>query len=328
MSVDGQKLINLGLAVLDIESQSIKSLAARMDHLFVAACQILLHCEGRVVVTGIGKSGHIGKKISATLSSTGTPSFFLHPAEASHGDLGMITKKDVVLALSNSGETEEILKILPLIRRIGVPLITLTGKQGSTLANMADVNIDVSVDQEACPLNLAPTASTTATLAMGDALAVALLDARGFTAEDFAKSHPGGRLGKQLHLIKIEDIMRTGDAIPRVTEDELLSKAIIEMTEKRLGLTTVVNKSCPNTLIGIFTDGDLRRALEKEINFNQTPIHEVMTKNCKTVNPSMLAVEALNLMETYKITGLPVCDETGKLVGAFNIHELFKAGVV
>lgn len=327
MSENEQKLISLGLAVLEIEAQAITELTKRIDQKFAAACQILLNCEGRVVVTGMGKSGHIGKKISATLSSTGTPSFFLHPAEASHGDIGMITRKDVVLALSNSGETEEIIHILPLIKRLDIPFIALTGVSNSTLAKMADINIDVSVNQEACPLGLAPTASTTASLAMGDALAIALLEVRGFTADDFAKSHPAGRLGRRL-LLKIEDVMHIGSAIPSVSEEALLSQALIEMTQKRLGMTTVVKSGHPDTLIGIFTDGDLRRALDKNIDIHQTPIHTVMTKNFKTVSTFMLAAEAVNIMETYKITGLPVVNEQGKLVGAFNIHDLFRAGVM
>jgi len=328
MQANEQRLIDLGLAVLDIEAKSISSLRKKIDQKFVTACRILLECEGRVVVTGIGKSGHIARKISATFSSTGTPSFFLHPAEASHGDLGMITKKDVVLAISNSGETEEIINILPHLKRLDAPFITLTGFPESTLAKMAEINLDVSVSQEACPLGLAPTASTTATLAMGDALAIALLEARGFTAEDFAKSHPGGRLGKQPVLIRIEDVMHKGDKIPCVHENTLLSEALLEMTRKTLGMTTVVKHDAPTTLVGVFTDGDLRRTIERNIDIHKTPINQVMTKNCKTVSTSMLAAEATRIMETYKITGLPVLDSEGKLVGALNIHDLFRMGAM
>ena len=320
-----KELQKLALAVIDTEARAVAALAARIDRNFVQACQHLLACEGRIVVIGIGKSGHIGGKIAATLASTGSPAFFVHPAEASHGDLGMITAKDAVLALSNSGETEEILTILPLIKRLGVPLITLTGNPDSTLARAATVNIDVSVAQEACPLGLAPTASTTAALAMGDALAISLLEARGFTAEDFARAHPGGSLGRRL-LLLISDIMHSGDGIPRVHEDALLSQALVEMTRKGLGMTMVVDAN--DTVIGVFTDGDLRRSLDRGVDVHTTPITAVMTRNCKTASPGMLAAEALRMMQVHKINALPVVDERHKAVGALNMHDLLRAGVV
>lgn len=327
MSVKEHNIIALGQNVLNIEAQAIQSLANRIDENFVRACQYLLKCEGRIVVAGIGKSGHIGKKIAATLASTGTPAFFLHPAEASHGDLGMITSKDVVLALSNSGETEEILTLLPLIKRLNSPIIALTGAPQSTLAKFSDIHLDVSVPKEACPLGLAPTASTTATLAMGDALALAVLEMRGFTVQDFARSHPGGRLGRRL-LLKIEDIMRKDAAIPRVFKDALLFEALFEMTHKRLGFTTIVDPKDPQHLLGIFTDGDLRRVLNKKLDVHVTSIQTVMTQNCQTVTVGMLAAEALHIMETKKILGLPVLDEHGKLIGVLDMHDLFKAGVL
>lgn len=320
-----KELQKLALAVIDTEARAVTALAARIDRNFVRACQHLLACEGRIVVIGIGKSGHIGGKIAATLASTGSPAFFVHPAEASHGDLGMITAKDAVLALSNSGETGEILTILPLIKRLGVPLITLTGNPDSTLAREATVNIDVSVAQEACPLGLAPTASTTAALAMGDALAISLLESRGFTAEDFARAHPGGSLGRRL-LLLISDIMHTGDGMPRVHEDALLSQALVEMTRKGLGMTMVVDAN--DTVIGVFTDGDLRRSLDHGVDVHTTPITEVMTRNCKTASPGMLAAEALRMMQVHKINALPVVDERHKAVGALNMHDLLRAGVV
>jgi arabinose-5-phosphate isomerase len=327
MLVDKQKIIALGRTVLEIESKSISELTKIIDDKFAHLCEAILQCEGRVVVTGIGKSGHIGRKIAATLSSTGSPAFFLHPAEASHGDLGMITKKDLLIALSYSGETEEILTILPLIKRLDVKIFSLTGAPHSSLALLSDIHLDISVRQEACPLGLAPTASTTATLAMGDAIALAVLEARGFTVADFAQSHPGGRLGRRL-LLKIEDVMQLDSAIPKVTANALLSKALLEMTEKRLGFTTVVDSEDPNQLIGIFTDGDLRRTLNRGINIHQIPITEVMTKNCTTISSHQLASEAIALMEKLKILVLPVVNENGHLVGALNMHDLFKAGVM
>jgi arabinose-5-phosphate isomerase len=275
----------------------------------------------------MGKSGHVGGKIAATLASTGTPAFFLHPGEAIHGDIGMITAADVVLALSNSGETDELLTILPVIKRMGVPLIALTGKGGSTLARYADVTLDVSVAVEACPLNLAPTASTTATLAMGDALAIAVLEARGFTEEDFARSHPGGSLGRRL-LLHVEDVMRKGDDLPRVSPDTLLSAGLLEMSRKGLGMTTVVDKD--DRVLGIFTDGDLRRMLDRQIDIHATRMDAVMTAKCKVAEPRMLAAEAVHLMETHRITSLPVVQsaEDRKLVGALNVHDLLRAGVM
>lgn len=319
------KLQQLGRAVIDTEVVAVQALASRIDHNFALACEFMLRCKGRIVVLGMGKSGHIGGKIAATLASTGSPAFFVHPGEASHGDLGMITSSDVVLALSNSGETDEILTILPLIKRLNVPLITLTGNPDSTLARAASVNIDVSVEQEACPLGLAPTSSTTATLVMGDAIAVALLEARGFTADDFARSHPGGRLGRRL-LLMIEDVMHTGAEIPKVSADAPLSAALVEMTRKGLGMTTVVDDR--GRLLGIFTDGDLRRAFDRSVDVHGTTIGEIMTRHCKTVNAKMLAAEALQLMEKHKINALPVVDGDGNLVGAFNMHDLLRAGVV
>ena len=322
---EAEKLRQLGLAVIRTEGEAIAALASRIGEAFVRACAYMLHCQGRIVVLGMGKSGHIGSKIAATLASTGSPAFFVHPGEASHGDLGMITGRDVVLAISNSGETEEILTILPLIKRLGVPLISLTGRPASTLAQAADVNLDISVKQEACPLGLAPTSSTTATLVMGDALAVSLLEARGFTAEDFARSHPGGRLGRRL-LLLVKDIMHTGDEIPRVGQDARLSEALVEMTNKGMGMTAVVDGD--GRLAGIFTDGDLRRALDHRIDLHDAGVAEVMTPHGKTVSADMLAAEALQLMESSKINGLFVVDEDDRVVGAFNMHDLLRAGVV
>jgi arabinose-5-phosphate isomerase len=319
------QLYKLGRAVLETEARAITALIDRLDDSFARACQILLACEARIVVLGMGKSGHIGGKIAATLASTGSPAFFVHPGEASHGDLGMITPKDVVLALSNSGETEEILTILPLIKRLHVPLITLTGNPTSTLARAADVNIDVSVEQEACPLGLAPTSSTTAALVMGDALAISLLESRGFTADDFARSHPGGRLGRRL-LLLISDIMHTGDGIPAVRLGAKISEALVEMTRKGLGMTAVLDDD--GNLTGLFTDGDLRRALDHEIDVHTTRIDDMMTRNGKTVFDDQLAAEALEIMQRYKINALPVIHRDGKLVGALNMHDLLRAGVV
>src|SRR5512143_4006189 len=289
------KLKQLGLDVLETEAQAVARLKDRIDDNFVRACQYMLAGDGRIIVIGMGKSGHIGGKIAATLASTGSPAFFVHPAEASHGDLGMITAKDVVLALSNSGETDEITILLPIIKRLGVPLIALTGNPASTLAKAADVHIDVSVDKEACPLGLAPTASSTAALAMGDALAISLLEARGFTAEDFARSHPRGRLGRRL-LLMIGDIMRSGKDIPMVGENARLSEALVEMSKKGLGMTAIVDGE--QRVRGIFTDGDLRRALDGGVNVHHTYIADVMTRNCRTVTLDLLAAEALQMMES------------------------------
>jgi arabinose-5-phosphate isomerase len=320
-----QTLLRLGLAVIETEARAVSQLATRIDHLFASACRLMLACEGRVVVIGMGKSGHIGHKIAATLASTGTPAFFVHPGEASHGDLGMITPKDVVLALSNSGETAEILTILPIIKRLDVPLIALSGNPRSTLARAATVNLDVSVEKEACPLDLAPTSSTTAALVMGDALAISLLDARGFTADDFARSHPAGALGRRL-LLLIDDIMHTGDAIPRVREDTSLRDALLEMTAKRLGMTAVVDAQ--GKLTGLFTDGDLRRTLDQAVDIHATSIGEVMTRNPRTIRPGLLAAEALQVMDSKKINGLIVVNEQNEPVGALNMHDLLRAGVV
>lgn len=320
-----QKFCELGLAVIETEKNAIAALASRINQDFVKACRILLACEGRIIVTGMGKSGHIAHKIAATLASTGSPAFFVHPGEASHGDLGMITDKDVVLTLSNSGETDEIIIILPLIKRLHVPFILLTGNCKSTLGRAANVALDVSVAQEACPLGLAPTSSTTASLVMGDALAIALLQARGFTAEDFARAHPAGTLGRRL-LLRIDDIMRVGSAIPIVERHVKLSTALVEMTQKGLGMTTVVSEQ--NQLAGIFTDGDLRRAMDKGVDIHTTPIHEVMTINCKTASLGMLAAEALDAMETHKITALIVLDAEKAPIGVVHMHDLIQARVV
>jgi arabinose-5-phosphate isomerase len=323
--VDDARLRASGVQVIRTEARAITALEGRIDAAFTAACRLMLACTGRVVVTGMGKSGHIARKIAATLASAGTPAFFMHPGEASHGDLGMITANDVVLALSNSGETDEILTILPLIKRLGVHLVTLTGNEHSRLAREADVNIDVSVEQEACPLGLAPTASTSAALAMGDALSIALLEARGFGPEDFALSHPGGRLGRRL-LLRISDIMHTGDGVPRVPATATLSEALMEMTRKSLGMTGVVDGE--GRVLGIFTDGDLRRTLDGELDARRTPIAEVMTPGCITVHGEMLAAEALKIMERRKINALLVVDADGRLEGAMNMHDLLRAGVL
>ncbi len=318
-------LIARGRRVLATEAEAVAALEHRLGDEFAAACRLILACEGRVVVTGMGKSGHVGSKIAATLASTGRPAFFVHPGEASHGDIGMITAKDVVLALSNSGETDELLTILPVIKRLDVPLIALTGKSGSTLARYATVTLDVSVPAEACPLNLAPTASTTATLAMGDALAVAVLEARGFTEQDFARSHPGGSLGRRL-LLHVEEVMRSGADLPAVEQDTSLSAGLLEMSRKGLGMTTVLDER--RRVLGVFTDGDLRRALDAEIDLRTTRMRDVMTANPKVARPRMLAAEAVHLMDQYKITALPVVDSDGVLVGALNVHDLLRAGVM
>ncbi|MDX1750765.1 MAG: KpsF/GutQ family sugar-phosphate isomerase [Methylophaga sp.] len=325
MKIDSDKLKQLALAVIDTELESVTLLRDRVDDDFVRACEYLLQCQGRIVVIGMGKSGHIGSKIAATLASTGSPAFFVHPGEASHGDLGMITDKDVVLALSNSGETAEILTILPLIKRLGVPLITMSGRMDSTLSLCADATINVSVKKEACPLGLAPTSSTTVALVMGDALAIALLEARGFTAEDFALSHPGGNLGRRL-LLRVSDIMHIGAAIPKVNEKALLREALIEMSDKSLGMTAVVDND--DKLVGIFTDGDLRRVLAQEVNILTAPLQEHMTQHCKTGQAEMLAAEALQMMQQYKINGLLITDKNHNLTGALNMHDLLRAGVV
>ena len=321
------KLSTLALArsVLAIEAHEISALAARLDSNFEAAVQLILHCQGRVVVSGMGKSGHVGGKIAATLASTGTPAFFMHPAEASHGDLGMITAGDVVIALSNSGESDELLNIVPTIKRLGAKIISITGAKNSTLAKESDVHLSAEVSQEACPLGLSPTASTTAALALGDALAVCVLDLRDFSAEDFARSHPGGKIGRRL-LVRVKDIMRTGNAIPSVNDDELLSVALTEMTEKGLGLTAIVNEEMQP--VGVFTDGDLRRTFAKGIHGNSAKISDVMHTNPNTIHANQMAIEAVEIMEQKKINGLLVVDDTGKLIGAFNMHDILKAKVV
>lgn len=322
---DEAQLLASARRALAIEAQAIEGLLSRVDDRFAAACRLCLGCEGRVVVTGMGKSGHIAGKIAATLASTGTPAFFLHPAEAGHGDLGMITRTDIVLALSNSGETPELVLLLPHLKRLAVPLIVMTGKADSTLGRAANVTLDVSVLEEACPLNLAPTASTTATLAMGDALAVTILEARGFTKQDFARSHPGGSLGRQL-LLHVEDMMRTGDAVPRTLPNAKLRDGLLEMSSKGLGMTVIVDGDA--RVLGVFTDGDLRRAFDKQIDVHSTLMSDVMTPKCKTIGPRELAAEAVHLMEVYRITALPVTDGEGRLIGALNVHDLFRAGVV
>ncbi len=318
-------LLALAAGVLEIESRAVDQLKSRLDDSFIAACQLCLDTDGRVVVTGMGKSGHIGGKIAATLASTGTPSFFMHPAEASHGDLGMITTSDTLLAVSYSGETQEIVTILPLVKRMGAKLISMTGKPGSTLASAADVHLDVSVSKEACPLDLAPTASTTATLAMGDALAVALLESRGFTEEDFALSHPSGSLGKRL-LLRVGDVMHTGVKVPAVSGKVSLRDGLVEMSDKGLGMTAIVNDD--NRVLGIFTDGDLRRALDAGTNVHETNMSAVMHADYVAVRPDTMAAEAVHILEENKITALLIEDENGVLVGALNIHDLFRAGVM
>lgn len=314
----------LGLAVIEIEAQAVYDLSQSINDEFEKACHILLACRGRVVVTGMGKSGHIGGKIAATFASTGTPAFFLHPGEASHGDFGMITSQDVVVAISNSGNTDEIVTLLPLIKRLSVPLIALTGNKDSAIAQYADIHIDLSIKQEACPLGLAPTTSTTVALVMGDALAIALLQARGFSAEDFARSHPGGTIGKRL-LLHIDDLCHEHDEIPIVTEDTSVNDALIEVTAKKLGMTCVVNDS--GSLSGIYTDGDIRRTLTQCYDIKTTTIAEVMTRNCKTINKGMLAAEALAIMQNHNITSLVVINEQTRPIAVIHLHDLLRAGV-
>lgn len=315
----------LAIQVIEIEQQAIHELLQYVDDNFELACQLMFNCQGRVIVIGMGKSGHIGGKIAATLASTGTPAFFVHPGEASHGDLGMITSDDVVLTISNSGETGEVLAIIPVIKRIGAKLISMTGNSSSTLAKLADTHVCIKVSQEACPLGLAPTSSTTATLVMGDALAVALLNARGFTANDFALSHPGGSLGKQL-LLRLNDIMHSGDRLPIVNQDALIKDALVEMSLKGLGMTAIVDSN--RQLIGLFTDGDLRRILDEKIDIHQDLITSVMTQLPTTAQADMLAAQALKIMEDKKINGLIIVDENNIPVGAMNMHDLLKSGVI
>lgn len=319
-----QDFITRGKQVLAIEKQAINQLDQYIDQNFQNACQLMFDCTGRIIVIGMGKSGHIGNKIAATLASTGTPSFFVHPGEASHGDLGMITSQDVVILISNSGETSEVINIIPVLKRIGAKMVSMSGNIDSSLAKLSDVHVCIKVEQEACPLGLAPTASTTATLVMGDAFAVALLEARGFTADDFALSHPGGSLGKRL-LLTLKDIMHSGIHIPIVKCDDIIKDALIEMSEKGLGMTAIVNSK--NQLQGIFTDGDLRRILEQKIDIHNTKISDVMTTQCTTVNPDMLAAQALNIMENKRINGLLVVNESQQPIGALNMQDLLKAGV-
>lgn len=315
----------LGRAVIETEARAVFDLLERVDGAFVEACQRMLECTGRVVVLGVGKSGHIGGKIAATMASTGTPAFFVHAAEAHHGDLGMITDDDVVLVLSNSGETDEVKHLLPVLRRLGVGIISMTGNPASYLAQNADINLNTQVSEEACPLGLAPTSSTTASLAMGDALAVSLLETRGFTREDFARSHPGGRLGRQL-VVRISDLMHTGERMPRVSEQATISEAIVEMTEKRLGMTAVVGSD--GRVSGVYTDGDLRRTLEKGMDPHTTSIADAMTRNGVSIRPEALAIDAVQLMQDKKIQGLLVIDGAGALQGVLNFHDLLQAGVV
>lgn len=314
----------LGLAVIETEAQAVFELTQRIDENFEKACKLLLDCKGRVVVTGMGKSGHIGHKIAATFSSTGTPAFFMHPGEASHGDLGMITRQDTVLAISNSGFTNEIVTLLPLLKRLEVPLITLTGNSESTLARAANVNLDISIRQEACPLGLAPTTSTTVSLVMGDALAIALLQARGFSAEDFALSHPGGALGRRL-LLRIDELCHHGDELPLIKEDATIREALIEVTAKKLGMTCVIDAH--GYLAGVYTDGDVRRTLNQNVDINITPISSVMSRNCKTIKKGLLAAEALAIMQKYSITSLVVIDEENRPAAVVHLHDLLRAGV-
>jgi arabinose-5-phosphate isomerase len=315
---------DFGRKVIDIETKALQNLAQYINGSFSEACHLIASCTGKVIVMGMGKSGHIGNKIAATLASTGTPSFFVHPGEASHGDLGMIKKGDVVLAISNSGEASEILTLLPVIKRLGIPLISMTGKPESSMAKLAQTHLQITVEQEACPLNLAPTSSTTATLAMGDALAIALMEARGFTADDFALSHPGGALGRKL-LLRIADVMHTGEMLPIVTEQATIKDALLEVSRKGLGMTAIIDSE--HKLSGVFTDGDLRRLLDNRVDIHNTTIGEVMTRNPATISPQVLAAEGLKLMEDRKISGLLVTEDE-RLVGAFNMHDLLKAGVM
>ena len=319
------ELLALARDVLTIESRAVAALSDRLDDDFVAACELCLATTGRIVVSGMGKSGHVSNKIAATLASTGTPAFFMHPAEASHGDLGMITSQDLLLAVSYSGETAEVVTILPVVKRMGAKLLSITGNPKSTMARAADAHLDISVAEEACPLNLAPTASTTATLAMGDALAVALLKSRGFTAEDFARSHPSGSLGKRL-LLRVSDVMRSGDRVPAVSADVSLRDGLMEMTDKGLGMTAIVGED--GKLEGIFTDGDLRRTLDSGADIHKTKIRDVMHSKCTVTSTDILAAEALHLLEENQITSLLVTDENNRLIGALNIHDLFREGLM
>lgn len=322
-----RRVLDLGRETLSIEADAIRALQARLgdDDSFVSAAQLIMACDGRVVVSGMGKSGHIGRKIAATLASTGTPAFFMHPGEAAHGDLGMVTKNDVLIAISNSGESSEILDILPAVKRLGARVIAMTGKPASRLAKLADVHLNIAVDKEACPLNLAPTTSTTVTLAMGDALAVALLDARGFREQDFALSHPGGALGRRL-LTHVRDVMRSGDAVPSVRPETSLVEALLEVTRKGLGMTAIVDAE--GRPVGVFTDGDLRRVIERMHDFSDIQIRDVMHANPRRVRPEQLAVDAVAVMEEFRINQMLVVDEDDRLVGALHIHDLTRAKVI
>lgn len=322
---NAERALELARHTLQIEADAVAALSSRLTPDFARAVQLVLECSGRVVVSGIGKSGHIGRKVAATLASTGTPAFFVHPAEASHGDLGMVTRDDVLIAFSNSGETSELLSIVPIVKRIGAKLISVTGNVDSNLAQLADAHLDARVEKEACPLNLAPTASTTAALALGDALAVAVLDARGFGEEDFARSHPGGALGRKL-LTHVRDVMRTGNAVPEVRESTPLAQALMEITRKGMAMTAIVDAD--GRAIGVFTDGDLRRLLETPRDWKTVPIGDVMHANPFTVGPDQLAVEAVQVMEANRINQLLVVDADHRLVGALHIHDLTRAKVI
>lgn len=316
---------NLGLAVIETEAAAVFELTQRIDERFAKACELLLSCQGRVVVTGMGKSGHIGKKIAATFSSTGTPAFFMHPGEASHGDLGMITRQDIVIAISNSGHTPEIITLLPLLKRLEVPLIALSGNIESPLAKASTINIDLSIKNEACPLGLAPTTSTTVALVMGDALAISLLQARGFSADDFALSHPGGMIGRRL-LIRIDDLWHSGDDLPIVNENKTIREALIEVTTKKLGMTCVTNMQ--GKLLGVYTDGDIRRTLTKEFDINEATLSMVISNNCHTIKKGMLAAEALAIMQKFSITSLVVIDDSNVPIAVVHIHDLLRSGVI
>ena len=323
-TLSNQAILDMAKRVLHIESAAVKAVAENLDSNFVAACRLILSCHGRVVVTGIGKSGHIGAKIASTLASTGTVAFYVHPAEAGHGDLGMITKSDIVLAISNSGETHELITLIPLLKRQGNKIIALTGRVDSTLAQESNIHIHAVVEKEACPIGLAPTTSTTLALALGDAIALTLLEARGFSPEDFARAHPSGSLGKQL-LLRIRDIMHTGDKMPRVHAETSLPEVLVEMTKKSLGATAIVDKD--SRVIGIFTDGNLRRTLDTGQSVHSFRIEEIMTRDCVTIHPDKLAAEGLHLMEEKRINVLLVCEDK-KLVGVLNMHDLLRAGVL
>jgi arabinose-5-phosphate isomerase len=322
---DAPRALQLGRQVLDIEAAAVQALSTRLDEHFLQALDLILRCEGRVIVSGMGKSGHIARKIAATMSSTGTPAYFVHPGEASHGDLGMVASQDVFIALSYSGESEELMTIVPIVKRQGAKLISITGNPSSSLAKVADVHLNAAVDKEACPMGLAPTASTTASLALGDALAVALLDAKGFNAENFARSHPGGSLGRRL-LTLVSDIMRVGDRMPMVPEDAMLSDALMEISRKGVGMTAIVDAE--QRVRGIFTDGDLRRTLERKLDFGSTPVRSVMSVNPRCISPASLAAEAVQLMEQYNINQMLVVNDQQKLVGALNMHDLLHAKVI